>query len=330
MLIRMNQLCKILCSFCFFLSLCKYRRNRCREPTWEQYRQQRCRWKCLLWIPVMVRKEQPIKLGLKNVLSETDWTWMCPGIFLSQAKNPAVRQADCPQLAQLTQEQAPLLLSANWVWSVWSSHGFKMFLAICYGVICACQPNLQLARREQNLSPEDACQAEHGIFFCLLSKTLAPLFASVVSSFSSSASPWCFLKAGKKKKKNKPNSTAFWLLSVLWLLSPHRPPGITASVTHTVSQPRSSCWQGCCFLWKQGKAEASQCADAFSKHMLNYEANLVPALPHGYLGSFQTGICFAMRLCFLTGQKALMALFVQLRFKPHVSGAVSMQSCQLR
>lgn len=58
-------------------------------------------------------------------------------------------------------------------------------------------------------------------------------------------------------------------------------------------------------MLEQGRTGASQCTDAFHEHMLNEEANLLSALQHGYLGSFQTGICFARSLCFFKGSESI-------------------------
>lgn len=85
--------------------------------------------------------------------------------------------------------------------------------------------------------------------------------------------------------------------SLLWALRPVSP---TSLASQEAAAGRKHC-----LLWEQGRAEASQCTNAFCEHMLNEEANSLSALPHGYLGSFQAGICFAGHLGFIRGQKVL-------------------------
>lgn len=135
--------------------------------------------------------------------------------------------------------------------------------------------------------------------------------SSYLLNFPSPAHYRCSLKA----RKNKPT---FQLLSAV-------PAGTApASCGHCCECHRrghpAAAGRGSCLLWKQGSTRAARCPDALQELMFNQE--WVSRLVSGRC-------CSAGCLGFLRGLRVLLAVFVQLRFKRHASGPVSVQSCQL-
>lgn len=273
MVIWMKQLCKILCSFCFFWHSANIDiigvGNQSKYNIGAEMQMGNICCEFLWWSGKRRPSSQFWRMSCQS------WTELeCVLVhFHNEAKNPAARQTDrtlptaCSARAGAASASPVCKLGLIRVWAAMAlkcSLPYVIVLLVFASLTCSC------AWHKQNLSPKSACRAEHGILFCLLSKTLVACFLPFCSFRLFTTCKSLVFSKGWKEKKKKPKQppsdcSLYWgcwhHTDPLWALRQMSPTPLPSREAAAGRESR--------FPQKQGRAEASQCADAFCEHMLN-------------------------------------------------------------